>query len=228
MKYDFHAHILSGADHGSRSPEDTEAQLKVLRACGVTHVAATPHFYPDVWDSADSFLAFRNEREAHLRPLLAQCGVSVYVGAEVLVTEGLDHMEGLRNLCIEGTDVLLLEMPFFKWNERLYKTVARLCRLGLCVLLAHVDRYPAGDVQKLFEMGAVGQVNCSAFAHPLRRSLYRSFVRQGFVRALGSDIHLPADFRAKNILRAESYLGQDLMAELDAWGKEKLANAKML
>ena len=152
----------------------------------------------------------------------------MYPGAEVLATEGLDHMEGVQDLCIAGTDVLLLEMPFFKWNDRLYKTVSRLCRSGICVLLAHVDRYPAGDVQKLFEMGAVGQVNCSAFAHPLRRSLYRSFVRQGFVRALGSDIHLPADFRAKNILRAESYLGQNLMAELDAWGKEKLANAKML
>ena len=62
MKYDFHAHILPGADHGSRSPEDTEAQLTTLGECGVAHVAATPHFYPDVWDSADSFLTFRRER----------------------------------------------------------------------------------------------------------------------------------------------------------------------
>ena len=225
MTYDFHAHIWPCADHGSRSEEDTEAQLAILRASGVKQVVATPHFYPDNWHSAADFLAFRREREAMLRPLLAKTDLSVYAGAEVLLSEGIDRMEELRELCIAGTSVLLLEMPFVRWNERLYKTVARITCSGICVLLAHIDRYPLEDVKRLFALGAVGQINCEAFAHPLRRRAYRALVRDGFVCALGSDIHLPHDFRAKNIERARLYLGEELMEKLHAWGDAVLSSA---
>ena len=43
---DFHAHILPGADHGSRDVKTTKAQLEMLAGAGVKAVVATPHFYP--------------------------------------------------------------------------------------------------------------------------------------------------------------------------------------
>ncbi len=226
--YDFHAHILPTVDHGSRTESDAAAQLDLLVRNGITHVSATPHFYPDEWNNTESFLSVRRKGEELLRPLLAERSISVSVGAEVLVSEGLEHMEKLADLCLAGTNLLLLEMPFFKWNDRLYKTVSRLCRSGFSVLLAHIDRYPCEDVERLFDMGAVGQVNCEAFLHHLRRRKYRSYVRQGLVCALGSDLHLPTDYREKAIVRARTYLGEELMGKLCAFGEQKFASAEKI
>lgn len=225
--YDFHAHLLPKVDHGARSVEDTARQIGLLTRYGITHAVATPHFYPDLWNVGD-FLECRRQSEELIRPLLENTPLHVFCGAEVLISEGIDRMEGLDRLCIEGTNILLLEMPFFKWNDRLLKTVSRLCRSELCVLIAHVDRYPIKEVQKLFEMGAVGQLNCDGFSHLLRRRTYRSWIRQGFVRALGSDIHLPDDFRPKKLGRAQRVLGESTVAALDAWAEEKLSSATRL
>ena len=226
--YDFHSHILPCVDHGSRSPENTERQLALLAANGVTHAVATPHFYPDEWDSVESFLIHRKKGEDAMRPLLKGAGVQVYLGAEVLLSEGLEHMEDLSRLCIEGTNILLVEMPFFRWSDRLTRTAFRIMNSGVCVMLAHVDRYPRKDVEKLFKAGAVGQVNCSAFASPFRRAAYRAWVKEGFVTAIGTDIHAAHDFREKDILRARRYLGEALTAKLDGMASTMLSPARVL
>ena len=38
------------------------------------------------------------------------------VGAEIAYFPGISHMDALRELRLEGTDLLLLEMPFAKWS----------------------------------------------------------------------------------------------------------------
>ena len=63
---DFHSHILPGIDDGSRNVEESIALLRKEAEQGITHVIATPHFYPQ-HDTPERFLKRRNEAETVLR-----------------------------------------------------------------------------------------------------------------------------------------------------------------
>ena len=51
-------------------------------------------------------------------------------------------MEDLPELCLEGTDLLLLEMPFDTWTEYTIREVRELAAGGrFTILMAHIERY---------------------------------------------------------------------------------------
>ncbi len=210
---DLHAHLLPDADHGSPDAEHSLKQLALLKECGVTAVVATPHFYPDK-ESASCFLTRRKACAETLRSVLNETHIPVYVGAEVQATEGIDHMKDLDALCIEGTNVLLLEMPFCGWSEALYETVERLCRMPYRVVLAHVNRYRTKDLHRLLMAGARAQMNAEMLG---RRFLPRKYLRmaeEGVAVALGSDLHLVENCRRQRLLRTVARYESDSFAPL--------------
>ena len=85
----------------------------------------------------------------------ALCGTDapqLLIGAEVHACEGLEHLEELEQLCVQGTRTLLLEMPFSAWTKRLYHTVDALrTERGMDVVLAHIERYPVREMEELME-----------------------------------------------------------------------------
>lgn len=193
---DFHAHILPGADHGSDSTKTSLAQLALMRAAGTDAVVATPHFYPDR-DNPDLFL---RRRGAAVERLLSAGILSVpeiYLGAEVAVCPHLERMgqETLERFCIEGTHVILLEMPTVSWTNGYLDAVHGIRELGFTVILAHIDRYPRRETAKLTEEGFAVQLNASAFSGFFRRKQYIELAGTDTVAALGSDLH-GADPRA--------------------------------
>ena len=186
---DFHTHILPGADHGSSGIDETVNQMRMIQTYGVDTLVATPHFYPER-HRVDSFV----ERIDHAASLLREQQIpfvsKLCLGAEVLYYENIDRMEGLEQLCIRGTNVLLLELPFDRWGRGVFDTVEALLR-RYTVVLAHIDRYlpQSASIQTLLEMGAMAQVNAeSLFSFGARRKLV-PFIREGAVVALGSDLH---------------------------------------
>ena len=108
---DFHSHILPGMDDGSKSTQESLEMLDMLRAQGVDTVAATPHFYARE-NPPEVFLRRRAEAWNRLRPQLTADSPRVLLGAEVRYFQGISHVDRLHDLCLEGQDVLLLEMPF--------------------------------------------------------------------------------------------------------------------
>lgn len=186
---DFHTHMLPGADHGSDSLETSLEQLRLLNNAGVTDAVATPHFYPER-DSVSAFLDRRKKAAELLCSALTAELPTVYEGAEVLVCPGMENMEGLGRLCIQGTNVLLLEMPFSRWNDRLYETVYNISHMGVNVVMAHINRYPERAAHRLvFECGVSVQLNSECFARPRERKLISKWLDSGCVVAFGSDIH---------------------------------------
>ncbi len=196
---DFHAHCLPGVDHGAPSLSVAVAQRRLMTAAGLSGVVATPHFYAHKEVSVDAFLARRDEAARTLLSA-APAGPDLYLGAEVLVTPGLDEMEGLSRLCIKGTDILLLEMPLGGWSRECVRTVERIARSGVTPLLAHIDRYPITDLEYLFESSRLlYQINAVALLGFSRRARYfRTMVRAEAIAAFGSDLHgaHPAAYRA--------------------------------
>jgi protein-tyrosine phosphatase len=188
---DFHAHILPHMDHGSSRTATAKEQLTLIQSAGVKTVCATSHFYPqDVLPEV-----FIEERRASLKTLLAAMGAAkrpnIYLGAEVLICKRLENMEGLERLCVEGTDVLLLEMPFTHdtWDNDLFRTVHELKKKGYRIVLAHVDRYPADLIEEMFDMGVQGQINVGSLNKLFKPKQLMRWIDEGSIVALGSDLH---------------------------------------
>ena len=188
---DFHAHILPHMDHGSSRTVTAMEQLTLIQSAGVKTVCATSHFYPqDVLSEV-----FIEERKASLKTLLAAMGPAkrpgIHLGAEVLICKGLENMEGLEKLCVEGTDVLLLEMPFThdSWDNDLFHTVLEMKKKGYRIVLAHVDRYPPNLIEEMFDMGVQGQINTGSLSKLFKPKPLLRWIDEGNIVALGSDLH---------------------------------------
>ena len=187
---DFHAHILPGCDHGSSGLETSLRQIALAKKAGVDVICATSHFYGDR-SSAETFLEKRARCWLHLREQLKEDDPRILLGAEVLAFEGIERLPHLRELCLAGTDLLLLEMPFAHWSERLIDSVEALSeRKDLHIVLAHVDRYDRKQIEMLYSFDRVkGQVNVSSLKKRFSGGYLREWMREGQIVAAGSDIH---------------------------------------
>ena len=139
---DFHTHILPCMDDGSGSAGESAAMLREERNQGIRNVVLTPHFHARD-DSIPSFLCRRQQAWNHLLPHLPPQCPNLFLGAEVGYFEGIGAAEGIRQLRVEGSSLLLLEMPFCRWTERMAEDVLKLNgREGIQVVLAHVGTLP--------------------------------------------------------------------------------------
>lgn len=190
LSLDYHAHILPGCDHGSDGLETSLKQLSLARAAGVKTICATPHFYPHK-EPVEHFLRRRAETAHLLMNAMTEDAPRIRLGAEVLICDGMERLDGLHRLCLEDTNELLLEMPFYAWPEPVCETLCRLCDMcDIQIVIAHADRYPAENIERLIRAGVPLQLNASCLVKPLHRKRYLSWIENGYVSYLGSDIHM--------------------------------------
>ncbi len=192
LTLDYHSHILPGCDHGSDGLATSLKQVEMARDAGIRTICATSHFYPDK-DTADSFLKRRNKAALLLKSHLPEGAPRVLLGAEVLICAGMErYPEDLRRLCLEGTNQLLLELPFYEWPESIWDTLLSLCedQDEIEIVIAHANRYPAENIMKLVNIGVPLQLNTECLMSPFHRGIYMSWIKKGYVSYLGSDIHM--------------------------------------
>lgn len=164
---DFHTHILPGIDDGSRDIDMTEKMLRLEQSMGVSHIYATPHFYAHR-RSIESFLERRNRALEKTKEVLSREPdlPQVTAGAEVYYFTGIGRAKQLEALCIEGTDILLLELPFAQWHSDILEDISELMsKRGLHIILAHVERYEQFQKSRhvwdrLLDMPLTIQLNC--------------------------------------------------------------------
>ncbi|MBQ6116319.1 MAG: capsular polysaccharide biosynthesis protein [Oscillospiraceae bacterium] len=190
---DFHSHILPGIDDGSPDPEESRRMLEALAAQNVDLVALTSHYYANR-RTPEEFLERRQAAFERLRPVLTEEMPRVCLGAEVLYFRGITRMEALPRLRLEGTRLLLLEMPFAPWSEGEVREVVDLCHdPEFVVLLAHIERYlkfqKAAVWDLLLSEGAMMQSNASFLLPLLQQRRAVSMIREGRIHVLGSDCH---------------------------------------
>lgn len=196
---DFHAHILPNIDHGCRSLEECKKQLELIRSNKTDTVVATPHFYPHV-HRIDDFKKSLKESINSIKLANFENTPQIFVGAEVLLCENLSEMDGLSELCINGTKTILLELPMSSLREGHFDTVEKMLANGFTVILAHVDRYLKicpYDLDTLRDIGVLMQVNASALSPFSLHGRLKRYVEEGSVCALGSDLHgaNPGDYK---------------------------------
>ena len=207
---DFHSHILPGADHGSSSVQTSLKQLKLASDVGVTRIIATPHFYPHK-HTLDRFLQKRDECANALFAACSGTHPEIKIGAEVLLCEGLEKLPGLEKLCLSGTNYLLLELPFADFRHEYCDTVEKIQKNGLKVILAHVDRYAKENIEQLIDIGVdMLQVNADSLDKMFKPKHILEWAKNGYVIALGSDIHNDDAKAYKHFTKAKSAFGDSL------------------
>lgn len=217
---DFHTHILPGIDDGSRSVEES---LQMLRAMPeVSHVVATPHFYARE-NTPERFLRRRAASWTRLWERLDGTGPDIRLGAEVCYFEGICRSDELSALCIEGTNVLLLEMPFDSWSSRAFNDLLELGhRADIQIVLAHAERYDIfyhkRDWQHIADSPILIQCNAAFFLHLRTRHRALRRLENGYIHLLGSDCH-GIERRAPNLGEAaqviRKHLGENALRDID-------------
>lgn len=185
---DFHSHILPGVDDGSKDAQMSAALLQMLQQQGVTTVVATPHFYAERHTPED-FLCRRAEALAKL----PETPLRVLAGAEVAYFDGMCHSDALKDMCIGDTNLLLVEMPFETWTERMVQEICEIVTYqNLRPVLAHVDRYRSQFMRActaLLEYDVLFQFNADVFLDWRRRRWALAQLDRGMVHFVGSDCH---------------------------------------
>lgn len=234
MVTDFHSHILPGVDDGSSSVKESIEMLKMEAAQGITHVIATPHFYPQ-HDSPERFLARREEAEARLRGEMAKhTGLpELSVGAEVYYFRGISESDILPDLTIGKNQCILIEMENTYWTDQMYRDLADIReKQGIIPIVAHLDRYIApfhteGIPEKLEQLPVYVQANAESFLRFSTRRMMLRLLRRGQIHLLGSDCH-DRGSRKPNLGDAveliEKHLGKEAIAQIRLWEQEILKN----
>lgn len=193
---DFHSHILPGVDDGSASVEESIGMLRLLSEQGVSHVIATPHFYPN-HDSPERFLRRREDAFAALQARMeGQEGLpQISLGAEVLFFRGMSESDLLPQLTIGKKRCILIEMPPPPWSDAMYRELEAVrTKQGLIPIIAHVDRYISpfrthGVPKRLSQLPVLVQANAGFFLKPPTASMALKLLKADQIQLLGSDCH---------------------------------------
>ena len=190
---DFHSHVLPGVDDGSRSVDESLKMLEMLKDQGVSVVVATPHFDADRI-SIEHFLKRRRRAYDRVMEAAPDDIPQIRLGAEVLYYPGISRLEGLGDLCIEGTRLLLLEMPLSKWDKYAKDELINMAALcGVVPVVAHVERCLPFQDRNFFDefrtADVLFQVNASFLINRSTRMRALRLLKKGLIQFIGSDCH---------------------------------------
>lgn len=223
--FDFHSHILPAMDDGSCSVEESLAMLRQSMAQGVTGIAATPHFHADA-ATPDQFLEARRQALESLKPYLGTHTPPIRLGAEVRYYDGMSRSEEILRLRMEGTSLLLVEMPMVRWTQHMCDVLVVLnSRREITVLLAHIERYltlqPPDVLERLRGYGILMQASGTFFLRRSTRKRAMQMLQSGYIHVLGSDCH-HAKKRPPNLGDAAAVIRKGLGAQslMDLEGRE--------
>ncbi|MBR7132174.1 MAG: hypothetical protein IKD04_01435 [Clostridia bacterium] len=212
MLFDIHSHIIPGVDDGSSSLSETVRLLEMMREQKIDAVIATPHFYPQNDNLEDFFLrvdsaynAVRRISEEHQLP-------DVYLGCEMLYFDGIGSSTSLSELCLNGSDVLLLELTDQCIGPNLFRDLKDIKEnLKITPIIAHVERYcMAKNYRKLIkflkkEKIAV-QINASSVLTPSLYRIIKRLLRSGICCVIATDAH-SVEYRPPLLHKALNRIG---------------------
>ncbi len=193
---DIHSHVLPCIDDGSRNPEMSLEMLKISYRQGIDTVVATPHFY--IKDNGiDKFLEKRNTAYNKLKDFVKNENEipDIYLGAEVFYFNGISKIDDIEKLCINNSNYILLEMPFNKWNNRVFQEVEDLIyNRRLIPIIAHIERFIAfqkgtDNIDRLISMRVIPQMNAEYFLSLFSKGKALKWLSNGTIKVLGSDMH---------------------------------------
>jgi protein-tyrosine phosphatase len=189
---DCHSHVVPSGDDGAPSIQEGIALCRSAAEHGTAILFATPHVWP--------YLTLTEERQAEIRSAYEQmrphAGLELRLGFELTPTRALLGEDPHRYL-LEGTDRVLMEVPFSGPSDVLFALAERTEAAGLKPVIAHPERTEAvlDDPAVAEELAARGwtlQVNATSLLGrhgPEPEELGWSLLERGVARLVASDGH---------------------------------------
>ena len=210
VKSDYHSHLLPGVDDGAADVNVSLDMLKMYADQGVETVAATPHFFRSDED-VGLFIARRKEALELLSPHLRRANSpKIVLGAEIAIQPEISETD-LTALCIEGTNLLLLEMPYAPLRSWVVEEIQNIAyAYKVLPVLAHVDRYlkwyTLDHFRNLFSLdNFLIQINMYSLTQKKPMKFIKSLLKENLPFVLGTDAH-DASLRPPNFFDAQKQL----------------------
>ena len=189
---DCHTHVVPSGDDGAATIEDGLALCRSAAEHGTAVLFATPHVWTDFVLSAERETEVQEAFE-RMRP---HAGLELRLGYELTPAPPLLDEDPHRYL-LEGTDRVLMEVPFVGPVDLLFALAEHVERAGLRPVIAHPERTEAvlDDPLVADELAARGwtlQVNATSLIArhgPEIEELGWSLVDRGLATLVASDGH---------------------------------------
>jgi protein-tyrosine phosphatase len=232
---DLHCHFVAGIDDGARTVEEGVAMLHALYRVGFSHVTATPHMRPGMFEnSADDLRASYTQFEEAYRALPSDALPSISLASEHFfdaeVYERLLRGEGLPYPPLPGSGTrppprpgartvrpFLLEFPTQVMPPKMASRIVDLKRAGLRPVIAHPERYRSvwiddSCLDPLLDGGAVLLLDVCAVVGKYGKASQEAaekLLEEEAYEAACSDAHRPedAEFVARAIERLTVLVG---------------------
>ena len=228
---DFHSHVLPEVDDGSDSLETSLKMLRRAKAQGVKRMVATPHFYPHLYNPEELLKNRREGVERLTEAVLADkenrdAYPELYLGAEVAYFSGISRCDWMEKMCVAGSRILLVEMPFERWSEKVMDELFEMkTALEIIPVMAHVERYfpyqPREFIDELFAQELLIQCNAESFISFKTRKKMLGMLEDGLIDFIGSDCH-DLESRAPNVGEAcdiiRRKVGDEPLKKLNEFG----------
>jgi protein-tyrosine phosphatase len=217
---DCHSHVVPSGDDGVRSVAEGAALCLEAARRGTGVLYATPHIWPH--------LPLTDEREEEIRTafaeLEARVDLDVRLGFELTPSDWILD-EDPRRYVLDGTEAVLLEVPFTGPAGLVEPLAENVEAAGLLPVIAHPERTEAvaddyDFARRLAERGWLLQVNATSltgYHGPEAFELGWSLLEDGLASLVASDGH-----RAKRpphldeaYALAEARLGERALALFD-------------
>jgi protein-tyrosine phosphatase len=189
---DCHSHVVPSGDDGAATIADGVALCRGAAAHGTSILFATPHIWPHLTLTADREAEIR-EAFARVRP---QAGLDLRLGFELTPTRALLRDDPQRYV-LDGTDCVLMEVPFTGPADILFALAERTEAAGLRPVIAHPERTEAVLAEprlarELAERGWELQVNSTSLLgrHGVEpEELGWQLIEEGLAGVVASDGH---------------------------------------
>lgn len=219
MLTDIHTHILHSIDDGPQNFEQSVELLNQSVQNGVKNIIATPHFYA-TRHSLNERLTDSKNKFSQLSEFVSQnkVPVSLLSGFEVRFFEGISRIDVLKDLCINGSDFLLLELDYAPITQKVVDEILDMSYFGYNIILAHVERYTKEpgfkNIKALISEGEViSQCNASSFVSgTFQRAAFR-LLKERLVYVVASDMH-SVDERPSNLNQAYDVIEKKFGSEM--------------
>jgi protein-tyrosine phosphatase len=191
---DIHTHVVPSGDDGAGTVEEGQALCREAARHGTVLLFATPHVWPH--------LVLTEAREAQVRTayerVRVNAGLELRLGWELTPTRALLD-EDPRRYVMEGTDCVLMEVPFVGNATTLIALAEHTEAAGLRPVIAHPERTEAvidrpALADELAERGWTLQVNATSLLGRHGEDaadLGWDFLERGIATIVGSDGHRP-------------------------------------
>lgn len=221
---DLHSHILPALCDGSQDLETSLNMARIAVADGTTHLACTPHIYPNVYENTAATI--RPAMES-LQAELDNAGIALklVIGADVQFTP--DLLSGLRRGVIptlHGSRYFLLEPSHHVPVPNFIEHIENYINAGYVPVITHPERlhWLHGHYETFLEAARLGawiQLTAGSITGHFGRSAKNwceRFLGDGYVHIIASDAHEDKS-RIPVLSEAVTETARLLNDEAEAW-----------